>query len=186
MFPIYFEKEDIKRIALTFSIIFICIAAIVIGIWGKRGFPVTTHKIDYQMYGFYVEPDGTVGSAVDFSIKGRAFDNIEKYTFLEIDFQMPENFPYSLCGATCHPWGYEDCFVDQGGRYFSYWTVAAHAYNKSTNDFDLLYFALCPEQKYFMLDFSDEPGKYLLASTDPNTTAQEILDYFEKYIRSFQ
>jgi len=185
MLPIYWEKEDIRRIALTFGIILLCVAAIAVAVWGKRGFPVTTHKIDYQMYGVYVETDGTVGSSVDFSIKGRAFANIEKYRFLELEFQMPTSFPYSLRGSTCHPWGYENSFSDIGAGYFSYWVTTGYAYNKYTNDTVIKYFALCPEREYFIFHTNDDPTRYLVASTDPNTTPQEILGYFQDYIDTF-
>lgn len=186
MLPIYWEKEDIRRIALTFGIILLCVAAIAVAVWGKRGFPVTTDKIDYQMHGFYVDSEGNASGSVDFSVKGRVFTNIKKTNFLQLEFQMPMSFPYSLRGSTVQPEGYENCYIDHGGDYFSYWVTADYAYNKFTNSGDFLAFALCPEQEYFMLRFVDEPSKYLLASTDPNTTPQEILDYFQKYIDTFQ
>lgn len=186
MLPIYLEKKDIKRIALTFGIIFLCIAAIAVAIWGKRGFPVTTHKIDYQMHGCYVNPDGTVGEKLDFSIKGRAFANIEKYRFLEIDFLMPTSYSYSLIGATCQPWGYEDCFGDEGSGYFPYWVTSGYTYNNATNDMVFMHFALCPQREYFIFRASDDPTKYLVASADSSTTPQEILDYFQDFIDTFK
>ena len=184
MLPIYWEKEDIRRIALTFGIIFLCIAAIAVAIWGKRGFAIPTHKVDYQMHGVYVDSDGNPGGSVDFSIKGRVLTNIRKNNFLQIEFLMPMSFPYSLLGATIHPEGFENCFYDHGGDYFSYWVTATYGYNKFENSIDFLGFALCPEQEFFILHCYDEPDKYLVASTDPNTTVQEILTYFDDYIRS--
>lgn len=186
MLPIYWEKEDIRRIALTFGIIFLCVAAIAVAVWGKRGFPVTTDKIDYQMHGIYVNQDGTVGEKHDFTIKGRAFANIKKTTFLQLEFQMPMNFPYSLRGATVQPEGYENCYIDHGGEYFSYWVTTDTAYNKNTNDMVIQQFALCPEQEYFVFHANDDPTRYLVASADPNTTSQEILDYFQDYIDTFR
>lgn len=188
MFPIYFEKEDIRRIAITFSIILILAGLIALAVWGKRGFPVTTHRVDYQMQGFYVDEDGNVGEKTDFTVKGRVFDNSEKHTFLELDFAMPTSFPYSLKGATCHPWGYEDCFSDQGYGFFSYWVVTGYTYNRQSgvDHATFMHFALCPEQEYFLFRASDVPDKYFVASTDPNTTAQEILDYFDSFIGTLQ
>ena len=48
------------------------------------------------------------------------------------------------------------------------------------------YFALCPEQEYFIFHANDDPTRYLVASKDPNTTPQEILDYFQDYMDTFK
>ena len=109
----------------------------------------------------------------------------KKTTFLQLEFQMPMSFPYSLRGATVQPEGYENCYIDHGGKYFSYWVTTDTAYNKNTNDMVIQQFALCPEREYFIFHANDDPTKYLLASTDPNTTSQEILDYFQDYIDTF-
>ena len=186
MFPIYFEKEDIKRIALTFSIILICAGIIALIIWGKRGFPVTTHKINYQMHGFYVDQDGNVSGSEDFTVKGRALSTIKKRTYLELDFQMPVTFPYYIQGASIDSVGIYG-FIKIGSGYFPYWITTDFTYNKHTpNNPGIMKFALCPEQEYFLFRASDAPDKYFVASTDPNTTAQEILDYFDSFIGTLQ
>jgi hypothetical protein len=169
--------------------IVLIVSAILLGIfvikWGCRGFPYTAEKIDYQMYGVWVNPHSTGEKEVEFSVKGRVLKTKDG-AYLDVDFAMPEDFPVRLEGYN-YDNGFKDVFyvmdIDQLPGYPYYWGPLMFVYGNEKNSPVGLNIALSTDMGYFILMFEEDPERCLVASTDPETDPQEILSYFDKFIQ---
>ena len=136
-------------------------------------------KIDWSMTGAMVSGSGEVLRACNLSISGDVTLGKDGKDQLDLNIRFPKLFEYWYDGPAV--------YTSQSRRYFStpYPVCPSYAYNRDTNAPDFSVFALCPDKEYAIFTWDDGRDQYLVASTDPNVTPQEILSYFETYIEKF-
>ena len=136
-------------------------------------------KIDWTMTGAMVSGNGEVLRSCNLSITGDVTLGKNGEDQLDLNIRFPKLFEYWYDGPAV--------YTSQSRRYFNtpYPVCSSYAYNRDTNDPDYSVFALCPEKEYVIFNWDDGKDQYLVASTDPNVSPQEILSYFATYMEKF-
>ena len=136
-------------------------------------------KIDWAMTGAMGSGSGEVLRSCNLSISGEITLGKNGKDQLDLNIRFPKLFEYWYDGPAV--------YTSQSRKYFNtpYPVCPSYAYNRDTNAPDYSVLALCPEKEYAIFNWDDGKDQYLVASTDPNTTPQEILSYFETYIEKF-
>ena len=127
------------------------------------------------MEGFLVLADGTVKDNVPITISG-TIQNGEDNDILLLDIITPEDFRYYY--GMPEPDGYISTSRQKGS--ISYYYFGSYCFDRKFNDTRMATFALDAEKGFFLSFCDDGTGQYLVAATDPDVTAEEILEYFKK------
>ena len=136
-------------------------------------------KIDWQLYGAWISQEGEVGEPVEFTISGDLKLEKTETDSMQLDITFPHSFPYSYNGRTE--------FTSESRKYFSlpYCVSTRYAFNQISGEPVFSYLALCPEKEYVIFCWEDHGDSFVIASTDPETDYQEILDYFEAFFEKY-
>lgn len=127
-----------------------------------------------SMEGYVVNGEGAVTETLALTVSGSILD----YPFGTLRFTMQADFPEDFqladignavfTGQTS-PYLSDSCFVSGSG----------------TVSLDRCRFAVDPVAGLFILDLPGQPGVYLTASVDPNTSSAEIMDYFADFLNAY-
>ena len=139
----------------------------------------TVWDFDWQMYGMWIGEDSQVEETIEFTLTGMAAHHPEllNHSLTDIEIRWPEGYRFYSPGTrlgmrvlTQYP---EGLCIDE----------AIAADDLQSKQIVLGYFALAPEQGFFWLYWEKSvtherlPG-YLIASTDPNTSREDIEAFF--------
>ena len=141
----------------------------------------TTQAVNWKMTAFMLNADGTVIDTDSITIKGYIRDYNEMYSYLVLDIQFPEGFRFlnSIPG----PYGDIGCFVltDDPHDY----DFGGSCYDSVKNAFTPCRMVINTEKEYFVGNWEEGNVRYLVAATDPNVTADEIMDHFRAYLDKY-
>lgn len=139
----------------------------------------TVWDFDWQMYGMWIGEDGQVEENIEFILTGMAAHHPElpNHSLTDIEIRWPEGYrfysPGTRLGARVLTQYPEGLYIDGG----------IDADDRQGKEIVLGYFGLAPEQGFFWLYWEKSmtherlPG-YLIASTDPNTSREDIEAFF--------
>ena len=145
----------------------------------------TVWDLDWQMYGMWIGEDGQVEENIEFTLTGMAAHHPElpNHSLTDIEIRWPEGYrfysPGTRLGARVLTQYPEGLYIDGG----------IDADDRQGKGIVLGYFGLAPEQGFFWLYWEKSmtherlPG-YLIASTDPNTSREEIEEFFSRIMAS--
>ena len=143
-------------------------------------FPEMHKEISYDLYGTWITADGELQESVDFHISGQVDMDASGEDTMTLDISFPDTFTYSYLA--------KKEFASQSRKYFglSYCVSTGFSWRRGSDIPVISYLALCPEKEYVLFYWDERPGRYLVASTDPDTAPEQIISYFEvvfeKYI----
>lgn len=142
-------------------------------------FPEMHKEIDSTLHGVWITNDGEVQEMLDFSVAGTLDLTQTGEDTLTLDFLFPDTFPYVYNSTTA--------YASQSRKYFDlpYCVSCGYSFNNSSSENVFSYFALCPEKEYVIFYWEDDPQRFLVASTNPNTPPHEIMDYFDVFIEKY-
>jgi hypothetical protein len=136
--------------------------------------------IDWTMYGMWIGEDGQVENTFEFHMVGKSavYPDDPQSGRLELSIQWPEDFRFNTEQANEHTLGFT---IEREDSYFL--TGMLLSDDLHTSQIVPGSFALAPEKGYFLMywevpDGSYEIPGYLIASTDPNTSREEIEEFF--------
>ncbi len=147
-------------------------------------FPYRTSKVDWNMHGYLVTADGEVKEELEFSVKGeiRGYRSKNKWDRLRLDFTLPDSLPYRIL-SNAEP-GYEIADIQE---YFDmpYYVCACSAwdltYTGAEGKLINCAIAIDPAKEYIIIDWGDGSDQLLVASRNPDVTAEEIWEYFRLF-----
>ncbi len=154
----------------------ILIAAVLVGaaVYALLDFP-KLRWVDMEMQAWEVSMDGTVQERLTLEVSGLFTNYRQKNDTLRADITTPKDYRWQFHHADNAPFTqYLECDEKLGA-----FTSVVFAYDRQNNRTDFLCMALDWEAEYLILGFWDDPKGYLVASTDPTATPQEILAHFE-------
>ena len=140
---------------------------------------ITTWNLDWTMYGMWVGEDGRVTEKFEFILTGMVVyhPNLPNHSLADIEIRWSEGYrfysPLEMIGVGVNE-KYPGGLCIDG-------SIAAD--DRNTQKIIIGDYGLAPEQGYFLMywevpDGSYEIPGYLIASTDPNTSREEIEDFF--------
>ena len=136
--------------------------------------------IDWTMHGMWIGEDGQVENTFEFHMVGKSavYPDDPQSGRLELSIQWPEDFRFNTEQANEHTLGFT---IEREDSYFL--TGMLLSDDLHTSQIVPGSFALAPEKGYFLMywevpDGSYEIPGYLIASTDPNTSREEIEEFF--------
>ncbi len=134
-------------------------------------------EIDWTMRGAVVNSKGDFAGSVPVTIRGVIENNYpdEDKASLEIAFQ--NNF-HIMCKEP--EGGYTTNNRKTDG--LAYPVFHAYGYDSYTNAPVFCGFAIDLEKAYFIMNWDDGSGQYLVASQNPDVTSEEILEHFQGFI----
>lgn len=133
------------------------------------------YNVAWEMEGLFVQADGMIKERIPMTISGTIHNGEDKDSLL-LDITTPEDFRY-MCSIP-EPDGYVS-FSRQNGK-IPYYYFSSYCYDKLHDEPRFGTFAIDVEKGFFFADWNDGSGCYLVAATDPDVTAEEILAYFRK------
>ena len=134
--------------------------------------------VHWEMTAFVLNVDCRVVDTGTMCITGYIRENSEMYSHLVLDIDFPEGFRFfdSIPG----PYGYF------GYRIFTKdpndYCFHGATYDTVINQSEFTDYAINTEKEYYFGFFGTGGVQYLLACTDPNVTAEEILAHFQEYL----
>ncbi len=138
-----------------------------------------TEPIQWEMQAWEVAEDGTVLGAHTVYIEGKLLHYRKSSDRLYCQVQVSEGCPY---GVDSYDEGYSQHFdfFDRLGIFYT----SMFGWEGSEKDTRFLTLAMDPEKGCLILrpiaraEAPDAPRTYLVASTEPNATPQQILEHF--------
>lgn len=131
-----------------------------------------------KMQGMLVSADNLPQNQFSFSVSSKltqSSQNSEKE--LELSFVFPNNFPYKVqqlfSTSTPHT------------EHLPYYVLMGYCYSILDNDSIFVQCAYDKEASLLIINWGDDNNKYLVASTDPSTPPQEIMDYFQDFLNEY-
>lgn len=136
--------------------------------------------IDWTMHGVWIGEDGQVQDTFEFRMVGKsvADPNDSKSGRLKLSIHWPEDFRFRTEEASEHTLGFT---MKRENSYFL--TGMLLSDDLHTSQIVPGSFGLAPEKGYFLMYWEVTGGSYeipgyLIASTDPNTTREDIEAFF--------
>lgn len=136
--------------------------------------------IDWTMHGMWIREDGQVENTFEFHMVGKSvvYPNDPESDLLKLYIQWPEGYRFNTEQANEHTLGFT---IEREDSYFLTGMLLSddlHASQIVPGSF-----ALAPEKGYFLMywevpDGSYEIPGYMIASTDPNTSREDIEAFF--------
>ena len=141
------------------------------------------HSFDWTMYGIVVD---SVGNPVnyahyyleDFSVSCTIDPQKDNSAEMTLRIVLPESFQYmfekaSEPDATTEYYSNNRKFTDE-----PYYVMHSYSYDRRANESVFTNIGLCTQKEYMIFNWEDGEDLYLVASTDPNTEPNDILQYF--------
>ena len=121
---------------------------------------------------------GEVVSTVDFSVKSTLKIKANERDYIKINVALPDSFRYMMDDMDSSRIGEKE-FPE------TYFVGGSYIYDQDKNNAIFCMYAICPENEYMIFAWPDQPDTYIVASTDPETDASEILAYFDAFIQAY-
>lgn len=153
---------------------------------------VPTAKIDWTMYAVWVDEQGNVvqdQQPVEFSVECVFYGNRGSHSAaaLEYKFVFQENFRYAIEMPSSGPAAVNGPKMTG----YPYYVCFGYVYDYHAVGFSFAYWALSLEKEWMIFEWEyddgseKDPGRYLIASRDPNADPKEILAYFQGFLDSY-
>ena len=176
------------------AIIFLVLFALLIAAIPAYHFlilPNLPNRIDWTMYGIVVDSAGNQYNYVqyfldEFTVTGTIDDIDFNRAELKLRIVLPETFQYRFETEqdpdrfTEYP-SYNRAYTGE-----SYYVIHSYSYDRRENQSVMTAIGLCREKEYMIFNWDDGKDLYLVASTDPDTTPTEILEYFLQFREIYQ
>ncbi len=169
-------RNQYRRRILAVALGTLACVLILAGIWFGVDWLQNTETLDFAMTAWEVNQAGEVQETLTLEVQGLLRHREDLDTF-DGEIIAPDSYRYSFDGGRTGPYTQLPGLYDWDG----FFTSASYFYDREQNDMEFMYFALDVEEGYMILRWQKGPTfpvSYLVASTDPAVTPQEILDHF--------
>lgn len=136
-------------------------------------------EIDGQYYAYYIDKEGNVIDRFTITLMGYVVREEGVVTDIYIKIDFPKGFRHLNCSYA-------------GQSMLSYFTSVTPYLVWCPGDYDCelnrsgpATYALSPDGNYFIGTWYHD-DYYLVAASDPERTAEDVVSYFGKYVQSFQ
>ena len=139
-------------------------------------------ELNWNLTGTWITVDGEIGEAVPFSIEGKLVTEgieIGKPQIVDFRIQWSEDFPYQ--NGKYEPYAAYP-FSEQNDTDFLWFWCSGFAYDPKKNTPVVAVFTLSLEKGYSVMTWPYDDSRYLVASTDPETNPQEILNWYFSHV----
>ena len=162
--------------------------------------PVTTPPeavpsavIDWTMQAVWVDERGNVvqdQQPFEFSFECAVYHqewDFDSATRLEYEFVFPEGFRYEIKSSDI---GDDGAYPPEFTGY-PYYVTFGYQYDFEKVGFDFCYWAFSLEKEWMIFEWehldgsAENPGRYLIATRDPDADPKEILIYFQGFLDSY-
>lgn len=135
--------------------------------------------IDLSLYGTWISPDNEViqSDAVSITVDGTIARNEYDQNIVECQIAFSSDTFEHTCGSATN--------IADDFETAPYFVCPYQLYSNTSQSQVIPYFALSLEHGYAIFAKADDLGNYLIASKDPETDPQEILDYFQDFIEEY-
>ena len=131
------------------------------------------YAVDWQMAGYVVSSDSTLRESMPVTIKGD-IEKAGKYVYLNLDIDPSQEFAYLL--PTPEPNGWIG--MSRAPQHAGDFVASGFAYSKHLNEPKQITWAISVEKQCLIIYY----GQYLVASTDPGMTSDEIMEHFRYFV----
>ena len=153
---------------------------------------VPTAQIDWTMYSVWVDEQGNVPEGqqpLAFSVKCAVYGNGSPNSAAELEYSytFPKDFRYTIempSNMLAPAYG-----PKMTG--YPYYITSGYQYDFEESGYDYCYWAISLEKEWMIFEWEyldgskKDPGRYLIASRDPNADPKEILAYFQGFLDSY-
>lgn len=135
--------------------------------------------INWPMYGLWVTRDGQPQEEMQFSIIGSVQQNQDASDKLSLNIIFPDECAYSYDSSVD--------FVSSSRQHLDveYYVCPGYCFNERTAELVWSFLALSEETGFAIFYMEDNPDSYLVASLDPDTDPQVILEYFQAFFEVY-
>lgn len=136
-------------------------------------------QIDWDMQGTLVTTDGQVLETLAFSLSGKIEKDPQERDTLRLNITLPEDFDYMISEEPTV--FYSAAEAVESVPYY----ICGETYclNRDSSAMTLVELALSEQQEFVILYFQETPGTFLVASTNKAVTPQQILGYFDFFVK---
>lgn len=135
--------------------------------------------VNWDMTAYSLNHSGEIISSGTMRITGYIREYSEIYNQIVLDIKVPDGFPFNF-GSIPEPYGYYAFHIDRDNPHDLAWNdVAFHIYSGTMSYPRTL---INTEQEYYLGTFEGGTVRYLVACTDPNVPADQILAHFWDYL----
>lgn len=132
----------------------------------------------WKMHGALVGTENTVKDQFEFLVSGKYGDASESgEKDLVLSFELPGGFSYRINELS------STSTAPIGG--LPYHVLTGYCYKSGLKDSVFIRCAFSEEKEYLIIDWNDGSGRYLVGSVDPSVTAQEIIAYFQDFLKVY-
>ena len=153
-------------------------AAAILSQYQDRLMGYNAQAVNWEMTAYMLKSDGSVIDTDTMTVTGYIWDYNERYSYLVLDIVFPEGFRYrnSIPGPYGEI-GYR-ILTDDSNDFIAPSVVYDGVLNRPVNS------NMCfnTEKEYFVGNWENGNVRYLVACTDPNVPAEEILAHFWGYL----
>lgn len=157
-------------------------AATILSQYQDRLISHNAQTVNWEMTAFVLNVDCTVVDTGTMHITGYIREHSEMYSHLVLDIDFPAGFRFDeLIPGPYGYFGYRIFTKDPNDYCFH-----GIAYDTVTNQSEFTDYAINTEKEYYFGLFGTGGVQYLVACTDPNVTAEEILAHFQDYLEHLE
>ncbi len=143
-----------------------------------------TQRVDLTMYACELRQNGTVAERFTLEVDGKFHNYRIRTDTLDAEIKTPELSSYTFFGFKDSPYIQQQAFYEKLGAFVST-TFGAYAQGSKSTFFS---FALDLDKGCMIIreirdaDDPDRERPWIVASTDPSMTPQEILEHFDWFL----
>lgn len=157
-------------------------AASILSRYQNRLISHDAQAVNWEMTAYLLKADGTVMETTTMSVTGYIWEYTDRYSRLVLDIDYPDDFRFDT--TIPQPYGNYGYRIPNGDP-TEYW-FGDLAYDKVTNYFGDSNCAINTEKEYFIGIFDEGQIRYVVACTDSNVTAEDILEHFQNFLEVHQ
>lgn len=140
---------------------------------------VNRDQIDWSMQAAVISLDGQIVETFSISVFGEIEKDPQERDTLRLNIRLPEDFNYMLPEEPTIFYSAAETVVSVpyyicGGTY---------CLERASGDTALVELALSEQQEFMILYFPETPDTFLVASTNHNVKPEEILTYFDFFVK---
>ena len=135
--------------------------------------------VNWDMTAYSLNHSGEIISSGTMRITGYIREYSEIYNQIVLDIKVPDGFPFNF-GSIPEPYGNFAFHIDRDNPHDLAWSdFAFHIYSGNMSNPKML---INTEKEYYLGTVEGGTVRYLVACTDPNVTADQILSHFQGYL----
>lgn len=174
----YRSSTNRKRTIWTLGAV-ICAALLGMALWLFNDPLSRDAQLNWDIQGTWITADGQVLETLAFSLSGEIEKHSKERDILRLNIRLPEDFDYVIPEEPTI--FYSNAEVVESVSY--YICGGAYCLERTSGDMTLVELALSEKQEFMILYFSETPGTFLVASTNHNVKPEEILAYFDFFVK---